>query len=252
MAPNLTELAWAMGLGGRLVGRTQYCLYPPAAEKVAVVGALLDPNMERILTLQPDVVLITTSSPSLREKFEAVKLPIQALPDSSLEDVFRAIEKLGRATDRPRTAATLTRNLKTELARLHKAAKALSGGRRAKVIFVTGALPGTARNIWVAGPGSYLETLLTMAGATSISGKIADRPWMEITPEQVAWQQPEVIVEVREPGEMAQRDEAALAWRALPGLQAVRIVTLDDPAMLVPGPRVNVMLAELVKALYAN
>lgn len=249
-APNLTELVWSLGMGGRQVGRTQYCLYPPQVSKVEIVGALLDPNIERILTLHPDLALITTSSTTLRERFEAVRLPVHALPDSSLEDIFKAIEQLGELTDRPRTAAKLVRDLRADLTRLQQAAKAQAGERPLKVVFVTGALPSPARNVWVAGPGGYLDTMLSMVGARNMAGEVASRPWMEITPEQIVWQQPDVIVEVPEAAQMPQRKEAAAAWRALPGLQSVRIVTLDNPAMLVPGPRVNVMLAKLVDGLY--
>jgi len=245
MAPNLTELCWAMGLGDRMVGRTQYCLYPPAARRVEVVGALLDPNIERLLTLQPDLVLITTSSGMLKEKFASLKLPVLSLPDSSLEDVFQSIRLLGDATGRPATAATLIENLRDDLDRLRDRAR--RAARPQKALIVTGALPNPPRGLWVAGPGSYLDTLLTLAGATNaVEG---DRAWLEIGPEQVLWLRPDVIVEVREPAFARQKDDAVAAWRKLPGMAKVRVVTLTDPAVLVPGPRVNVMLGKLINEL---
>jgi len=252
MAPNLTEMTFAFGLGDRLVGRTQYCLYPPQAVGVDVVGAHLDPNIERILALQPDLVLVTGIRSVLVEKFEAVKLPVHALPDSSLEDVFRSIEQFGRLTDRPRTAATLVSRMRGEMSRLQRAAARLAGDRTLKALFVTGALPSAARNIWVAGPGGHLDTMLAMAGVRNTAGQVANKAWMEITPEQVVWQQPDVIVEVREPAEMPLRAEAVAAWRRLPGLKDTKIVTLDEPAMLVPGPRINLMLAKLIAGLYGE
>lgn len=249
MAPCLTELCYAMGLGERLVGRTQYCVYPPAAQKVEIVGALLDPNVERILTLQPDLVLITASSSMLKERFAALKLPVLILPDSSLEDVFLAVEQLGRATQRPKSAAALVRQLRAELGQLQQASHA-ARARPYKVMFVTGALSNPPRSLWVAGPGSYIDTLLSLAGASNaLEG---DRAWLEISAEQVLWLRPEVIVEVREAPQASQRDEAVAAWRNLPGLAKVRIVTLTEIGMMFPGPRVNVMLAKLMDGLYAH
>ncbi len=252
MAPSVTELIWAMGLGDRQIGRTQYCLYPPQAEKIPVVGALLDPNLERIMMLQPDMVLITASSSTLREKFAALNLPVHVLPDSSLADIFDAIDQMGRLANRPKTASALVRHLRADLDRLQAIAKARADNRHPKVIFVTGALPTPPNSIWVAGPGGYLDSLLRMASAVNMTGQITKRSWVEITPEQVVWQKPDAIIEVREPAQMARRQQAAAVWQALPGLNATRIVTLDEPAMLVPGPRVNVMLAKLIDGLYDN
>jgi len=248
MAPSLTELCWAMGLGDRMVGRTQYCLYPPAARKVEVVGALLDPNIERLLMLQPDLVLITAGSGMLRDKFASLKLPVLTLPDSSLEDIYGAIRQLGDATKRPATAEILIRSLRADLDRLRdQASRAV---RPQKALVVTGALPNPPRGLWVAGPGSYLDSLLRLAGAkNAVEG---DRAWLEIGAEQVLWLRPDVIVEVREPAYARHRDEAIAAWRKLPGLAKVRVVTLTDPAVLVPGPRVNVMLGKLIAGLSAE
>jgi iron complex transport system substrate-binding protein len=248
MAPNLTELCWALGLGDRMVGRTQYCLYPPAARKVEVIGALLDPNIERLLALQPDMVLITTSSGMLKDRFAYLKLPVVSLPDSSLDDIFRSIRLLGDAAKRPVTAATLAGNLRTDLDRLRD--EAPGAVKPYRVLVVTGALPNPPRSIWVAGPGSYLDSLLRLAGAkNAVEG---DRAWLEIGVEQVLWLRPDAIVEVREPAQAPQRDEAVAAWQKLPGLAKVRVVTLTDPAVLVPGPRVNVMLEKLTMGLSAK
>lgn len=252
VAPNLTELVWSLGLGDRQVGRTQYCTYPPAAKKVEIIGALLDPNMERIVSLAPDLVLLTSSSTVLQERFARMEVPVKALPDSSLDDIFAAIEQLGHLTGRPKTAAGLVEYLRSDLSRLEHQARVLAGDRRLRVLLVTGSLPSPPRGIWVAGPGGYLDTLLTMASVENTAGEVAHRPWLEVTPEQVAWQRPDVIVEVVGTAQGAGRADAASAWRALPGLSGTRIVTLEDPAMLVPGPRVNVMLAQLIAGLYGS
>jgi iron complex transport system substrate-binding protein len=117
-------------------------------------------------------------------------------------------------------------------------------------LFVTGALANPPHSEWVAGPGSYLDALLSLAGAKNVVE--GDRAWLEISAEQVLWLRPETIVEVRERGELAQKDEATAAWRRLPGLAEVRVVTLRDIGVVFPGPRVNVMLQKLIDGLYGN
>ncbi len=222
MAPALTEICWALGLGGRMVGRTQYCIYPPAAQRIEVVGALLDPNIERILALRPDLVVITRGSAVLREKFEGLKLPLQVLPTDSLEDIYIAIEQLGQATGRPKTAALLVRDLRADLGRLRQQAAEVSRARPRKVLFVTGALPSPPKGVWVAGPGSYLDALLGLAGATNVVA--GDRAWLEIGTEQVLWMRPETIVEVREPAEAGRQSRGGrgVARPSRPGKRADR------------------------------
>jgi iron complex transport system substrate-binding protein len=250
MAPSLTELCWALGLGDRMVGRTQYCLYPPAVKGVEVVGALLDPNVERIMTLQPDLLLVTSGSGMLQEKFTALHMPVRTLPADSLEDIFTAIQQLGEATGRPKSAARLAGHLRADLENLHNRATRAMAGTSYKVLFVTGALPSPARSVWVAGPGSYLDQLLSLAGAhNAVAG---NRPWLEIGTEQVLWLRPDVIIEVREPAQANLRDDAVTTWRALPGLTEVRIVTVSDIGVVFPGPRVNVMLGKMIDGLYGT
>ena len=120
MAPALTELCWALGLGERMVGRTQYCIYPPAAQKIEVVGALLDPNLERILTLQPDLLMITRGSPMLKEKFEGLDLPLRILPTDSLEDILQHHRAARRDHGPAEDGGQLVRNLRADLARLQE------------------------------------------------------------------------------------------------------------------------------------
>jgi len=251
LAPSITEVCCALGLADRLVGRTQFCRYPPAVQRVEVIGALLDPNIERIVQLRPEMVLTTASSGLLRQRLERVGLPVRALPDSSLEDVFRAIRLLGGWTGRERTAERLCRALRGQMDALSEAARRLAGESPLRAVVVTGPLPVQPRSVWVAGPGSYVDSLVRLAGLSNAVAKAAaGRPWLELPVERICWLRPQVLVEVREPVQMPLRRQAVEAWRSLPGLAKVRVVTIKDPAFLVAGPRVNLMLATLIRAVY--
>ena len=249
MAPSITELCVAMGLADRLVGRTQFCRYPPAVQNVEVIGGYVDPNLERIVTIKPDLILITTSSGQLREKLASLDLPVQELPDSSVEDIFAAIEKLGRLVGRPATANHLAERIEDDLVRL---AGACQGVQPQRVLILLGELPETPRSVYVAGPGSYLDQIVHDAGHTNALQGHMDRPWGEISAETILVAKPDAILEARttaDPTVMANTRRAWSEFKQVPAFANWRLCTIDDDSILVPGPRVNVTLYRVIKAL---
>ena len=248
LAPNITELCAALGLADRIVGRTQFCLHPPSVQHAAVVGGYVDPNLERIVVLKSDLVLITTSSTRLKEKLAALDLPVKELPDSSLEDVFEGIRLLGEYTGRPKTAAQLTRRLRHDLDRLamHRPPAPL------RVLVVVGEMPAMPRPVYVAGPGSYLDSLVKLAGhENALAGKI-DRAWAEVSAEMVLAAKPDAILETRSPERLGMLETVYKAWAdfaAVPAIANRRICSITDDFILIPGPRVNIALYKVIQAL---
>ncbi|HUW83431.1 MAG TPA: helical backbone metal receptor [Phycisphaerae bacterium] len=248
LAPNITELCAALGLADRIVGRTQFCLHPPSAQRATVVGGYVDPNLERIVALRPDLVLITTSSTRLREKLTALDLPVKEVPDSSLEDIFEAVRLLGEYTDRPKTAARLVRDLRRDLDRLAMQPPPAS----LRVLVVVGEVPAMPGPVYVAGPGSYLDSLVKLAGhENALAGKI-DRAWAEVSAETLLAVKPDAILETRRPerlGMLAAVYEAWADFAAVPAITNRRICSITDDFILIPGPRVNIALYKVIEAL---
>lgn len=244
-APCLTELAFALGLGGRLVGRSQYCRHPPQALEVPVVGAYTDANLESIVAANANLVLITTSSPRLRRQFLALELPLVELPDSSIEDVFQAAEMLGEAVGRPRTAALLVENLQKDLEALTRR------GAGPQVLMVTGPLPVPPRGLFVAGPNSYLDHLIQRAGGRNALQGHMHRPWGEVSLEQLLAANPDVILEARSQKERIPREMLYDSWAPLNEVTALRERRVHNLPLwvLYPGPRVNRVLHAIASAL---
>jgi hypothetical protein len=163
LAPNITEVVCALGLRDRLVGRTPYCHYPPDVETVPAVGAVTDPNYEKIRSLSPDLVLITANSGAVAAGLERLGLRCQAVPHDRLQDVFAAIEQVGQACDRPATARHLAEAIRSDLERLRREA-AQRAHTPQRVLVVLGELPVPPRGVWAAGPGSFLDELVRLAG----------------------------------------------------------------------------------------
>jgi iron complex transport system substrate-binding protein len=244
-APSATELCAALGLTDRLVGRTQYCSYPPAVQDVPIMGAYTDTNLEAIVAAKPDCVLITASSPRLREQFEALDLPLVVLPDSSFEDIFAAARVLGKVTGRSRTAERLIEHLEADLERLGRAPTSRS------VLIVTGPLTNPPSDPFIAGPGSFLDELVRRAGHRNAAEGVLRRPWGQVSLETVLVLDPDTLLEAREGAWIQPPEELYDGWEALGGMRAIREERIRSVPIwaLNPGPRVNLILHAIVEAL---
>src|SRR6185503_7976976 len=109
LAPNLTEIVFAIGAGNRLVGDTSYCDYPAEAKNVAKVGDTLHPSLERIIALKPQVVLISTASQleTFTQQLQNQNIAVFVTDPHDLDGVFRSIEQVGRIMGEEQQAASL-------------------------------------------------------------------------------------------------------------------------------------------------
>jgi len=249
IAPSITEMCAALGLADRVVGRTQYCQHPPAVLQAAIIGAYADTNFEKVIALKPDLVLITTSSLKLIDSLKGLNLPYETVPDSTLEDVYTAIAKLGRLCERPKTAEMLINNLIKDLQTLQQQG---SSPQPAKVLFTFSSLPTEARSIYVAGPNSYLDDLLKRAGYTNATSAVLKKPWGMISVETILAIKPDAILEVRTDQGQITPDKLYRGWSCLesvPAFKERRIRSLTDDAVTRPGPRVNLVLYDIIKTL---
>ncbi|MFQ6048946.1 MAG: ABC transporter substrate-binding protein, partial [Phycisphaerae bacterium] len=174
---------------------------------------------------------------------------IKELPDSSLADIFRAIELLGKYTDRPKTAAGLVRALRRDLDRLSRRRPA----RSLRVLVVVGAMPTVPGAVYVAGPGSYLDSIIRLAGhSNALQGRL-DRPWAQVSVEALVAAGPEAILESRADSSPAAMERLYRAWSdfagSIPALRDRRICCIADESILIPGPRVNIALWRVMRAL---
>lgn len=249
IAPSITEMCAALGLADRIVGRTQYCTHPPGVQGAAVIGAYADTNFEKILSLKPDLVLITDSSPKLADDLKKLRLPVEAVPDSTLDDVYAAAEKIGQLTQHARTAETLVQHLREDLARLSEHA---GPSRGLRVLFTFSPLPDKAQPIYVAGPGGYLDSLLNLAGYRNAAADSLTRQWGTMSVEAILTAKPDYILEVRP--DAGGFDYAPLyrAWSVLDSVPAIRnkrIRSLTSTAIAKPGPRINIALHDIIAIL---
>jgi len=249
-APSATEICCALGLRNDLVGRTRYCTYPPEVAGLPAIGALNETNVEVLLGLRPDMVLVSGTSRAVTDRLERLDLRYVTLPDKRLEDVFAAITSVGAATQRARTAERLCANLRDDLERVRVYYAPTSPVR---VLVVLGVLADPPAPLVAAGPGSFYDDLLHVAGQRN-AVEAAGQSFGLLSLEYIVKADPDVIIELDADGRgRSGGDDAALeAWRRLGSLEAVRrgrVHVLSGQQYLIPGPRIAFTLEALCAAI---
>lgn len=244
LAPNLTETLFALGLDSRIVGVTDACDYPPAARALPQVGSLMAPNLEKIVSLHPDLILATTAG-NRRETVTALErmgFAVYATDPHSVSDTLASIRHVARLAAADERGQALIGELEARLARVAERVRLL---RRPTVLFVVWFEPTIT-----AGRHTFLQDTIALAGGDSISSRL-DEEWPRLSLEEVVRRNPDVILTARAPG-MVQRLEEIFqqpGWRELKAVRNRRVIVLDDKALR-PSPRLMDVIEELARGLH--
>jgi iron complex transport system substrate-binding protein len=246
LAPNLTEIVFALQAGDRLVGVSEYSDYPEAARTIPRVGGLeVDP--EKVVALRPDLVLAVAegSARGSVRALEAAGLPVLVVPSGSLDAVLESVrlvaDRLGRADAGAILIAQLSRE--REAARRRAASRAAAGRPRVKALLLVWPDPPQA-----AGRGTFLDDLLTEAGAENVAGHL--NGWPVLSREFLATSEIDLLV-------IPDAEATRAAWRrafadgplSRGSVARARVIRLDESALTRPGPRVFAELERLADAL---
>lgn len=248
LAPSITEVLFDLGLGSKVAGVTRYCDHPPEARAKPKIGGMIDPDLERIRALSPDLIIAFRGNPlPVIQRMRELGLPVFALEEGeTIESLFPFLEKIGRVTQKQDAAARLIQRLKAEYDRVEEA---LRPARTRPRVFL--AINGLG--FWTSGRASYLTDLVEKAGGTSIAGGITKR-WVELSREQLLQAEPEAFVLlVKSEGDF----EAARKWltgqsflQSLAAVRSGRIFPLDENETSRYGPRLFDALKNLAHLLH--
>ena len=251
LVPALTEMLFAIGAGPQVVAVSSYDTYPPEAATRPRVGALLDPDVERVLSLTPDLVAIYGSQSDLRRQLERAAIPIYDYRHAALPDILLTIRDLGRVTGHVAGAETVATGIERDLA----AVRARVGTTAPlRTVLVFGREPGALRNIYASGGLGFLHDMLIAAGGVNVFADLKQQS-VQATTELLLTRAPDVILEVREGPAYsgAQVTQAVADWSRLAAVPAVkhgRVHVVSGEGLVVPGPRVAAAVERLARALH--
>jgi iron complex transport system substrate-binding protein len=251
LVPAATEMLFAIGAGSHVIAVGSFDHYPPAVEKLPRVGALLDPDIERIISLRPDLVVVFEGQVDLRDKLAQAGIELFSYPRPTVANIVQSLRSLGRRAGFAEQANREASAIEHQLDEIRQSVKTLPAPR---TMLVIGREPGTLRNIFVSGGFGFLSDLLTVAGGANVFGTV-QRENLQITTEAILAAQPDVIVEVvaSQPGNAADIERETHVWDALPSLPAVRnhhVHLLVGDELVTPGPRIVEAARELAHTLH--
>jgi iron complex transport system substrate-binding protein len=248
MAPNVTEILFALGLGGRVVGVTRFCDHPEEARAIRKIGGLVDPNIEVVQSLDPDLVIAFRGNPlRLVERIGKLGLPVFVLDiGEGLEALFPLIERIGLVTRSEGRADELASGLRLRLDAIDEALRGITS--RPKVFVL---LHG--QGLWTCGGESYVDDLIDRAGGTNVASALPKK-WALYKRERIIKDDPDVIfILARSTGDFTEARDWLLRMPGVSGVSAVKsgkIYELDENAASRFGPRLVDVLDRVARLLH--
>lgn len=219
LAPNLTEILYGVGAFNRVVAVSDYCTFPPSVKSLPRVGGWSSPNLERIVALRPDLIVMTDAQAGVfGSRVQKLGIRMLVTPSQTVNDVFSAINIVGTAVGRQKQAQLLANQT---MATMNQVRNRMRNVNRPRVLLVVDRSPGTLRDLYGAGQGSYLGDLVEMAGGRVVVPR-SRAGYSNLSKESLLVMNADVILELR-PGANAQElTRARGEWQQLAALNAVR------------------------------
>ena len=219
LSPNTTDILEGVGAFDRVVAVSDYCFYPPSVASLPRVGGWQNASLEEVASLAPDlVVMAEVQAPFVDGHLQALGIDTLVVPSQSLQDVFTAIDAVGRGVGRQQQARRLQGEVRAVLDRVAARTRDLP---KPSVLCVVDRVPGTLRGLYAATQGSYLSRLIEIAGGRPIAPPAAFN-YGRIGKEAVVTLDPEVVIDMVQGAQGAFAEEPVGIWSELKQIRAVR------------------------------
>lgn len=248
ISPAETEILFALGLGDRIVGVSDFADYPEEAKSKPKMGGIVQPNAEVIIGAAPDLVI---GGISMEEQAAArlrdFGLKVYRTDPKSLDDVIGNILQMGVITDTQERAEELAARMRADVRAVTETVAAVKEDERKRVYAEFA--PG-----WTVGSGEYLDELIRIAGGINIAGDMAG--WNRIDEEKIIRDDPEVILYAEgltdyESGRTLEDIITSRSgWSGITAIREGRLIPVDSNSMVRPGPRLTQALLEIARGLH--
>ena len=251
LVPALTEILFAIGAGPQVIAVSSYDDDPPEVLKLPRVGALLNPDTERILSMRPDLVLTYGSQTDLDQRLATAGIRTFSYRHGGLADVTPTIRTIGELVGRAAEAARVAAAIDEQLAAIRTR---VAGRPRLRTLLVMGREPASLRHLDASGGIGFLHDLVTLAGGDNVFADV-QRQAVRASTEMLIARAPDVVLDLHysrplSPGDL---DKERRVWQQLPSIPAVkngRIHVLLGDHLVVPGPRIAAAAEEFARAIH--
>jgi iron complex transport system substrate-binding protein len=252
LVPAITEMLFAIGAGPQVIAVSSYDEFPPEVKALPKVGALIDPDTERILALRPDLVIVYGSQSDLEKQLERSGHRTFSYRHGGIPTVLNSIRDLGVATGHRPEADKLASSLQSRLDAVRDRVK---GRAQLRTMLIFERQQGTLRDVYASGGVGFLNEMLTFAGGRNVFADVS-RESVQPSVETMLARAPEVILEVRASGLIEKTPSPERdAWSALSSIPAVRnqrVHLLTGDYLVVPGPRLAAATEAFARALHPD
>jgi iron complex transport system substrate-binding protein len=253
LVPATTEMLFVMGAGGRIAGVSDYDRFPPEVTKLPKVGGLINPNVERLISLRPDLVIVYDTQTDLKQQLDRAHIPMFRYVHRGLPDITETMRALGERVGAKQAADRAAADIVSKLA----AVRARVAGRpKPPTLLIFGRDPGALRHINASGGYGFLHDVLELAGGTDALGDLKQQA-VDLSTEMILQRAPDVILELHYGDSLKPQlmDRERNVWNALPSVPAVknkRVYLMTGNEFVVPGPRIVVAAERFARTLHPD
>lgn len=253
LAPNITEIAFALGLDKEVVAVTKYCDYPKKVSSLPKVGGFIDPNIEAIVALKPDLVILIASQQQTITQLNQLNIPVLAVKNATLVDIKNSILAIGEVTQHQQHAQKLLATIEQQIGFVsHK----VSGLPRPKVMISMGHSTNSehVKSIYIAGQHDFYNDLILLAGGqNSYQNEYLKVPSLSI--EGILQLNPDVIIDIfpEATDHNANIAQVKRQWHNLVYVNAIknnRVHIIEENYATIPGPRIFKLLTQMAKLIH--
>lgn len=251
LIPAVTEMLFAIGDSRRIVGVSNYDRFPPEVSRLVHVGGLLDPDVERILALRPDLVVLYNTQVELKQRLDRAGIGYYSYEHRALPDIMTTWRAIGARIGSAARANAAATGMEAEIAAIRKK---VSGMPRPRTLLVFERERSALRNVYASGGYGFLHDMLETAGGENVFADV-NRQSVEASTEMILARKPDVVIELWY-GDLAKDLDLSRqpqAWNALGSVPAVRnhrVYELAGDEFVVPGPRVVAATRRLAETLH--
>lgn len=228
LRPSSTEILFALGLGEKVIGVTEYCYYPEEAVEKEKIGDFVT-NVEKVISLDPDLIFTFDQEDEIVDALAGYGYPVVVLKSQDLGEVLESIELVGRSTNSYEKAKELTGDISKEIEEIEDYTRELEEEEKPKVFVMI-----DTEELYTAGDGTFLNEIISAAGGINI-GAEAGRDYFVISEEKLFQEDPDYILCTFQ---MRDRVLERETWQDLKAVKKGQVYDVDDDIVSRPGPRV--------------